>query len=136
MATFSRSLRQGMLDWATVTGSPTRPAGFYLALYTVNPTSWAAGTGGTEATGGDYARKSMAMSAGSAAEPSSTANTAALKWEMGVDLDAATYTGWGIYSADSAGTFLGGDAFAADRVISTAGDFINFAIGSVVLNQA
>jgi hypothetical protein len=125
-----------MLDWFTVTGTPTRPAAFYLALYTTNPTDFDAGTGGTEATGGGYVRKSMAMDAATSADPSVTENTGAIAWTVGTDLAAATYKGWGIYTADSSGTYLAGKAFAADRVVASAGDKVNIAAGAIILNLA
>jgi hypothetical protein len=118
-----------MLDWITVTGSPTRPAGFFLALFTTNP-NFETGASGTEATGGGYARKSMTMTAASGG---STSNTALLEWTVGTDLAAATYTGFGIYSASTSGTFLGGAAFSGNRTVSSTGDKISFAIGAVVL---
>lgn len=136
MASISNAARALMLDWFTVTGTPTRPAGFYLALYTVNPTDWDAGTGGTEATGGGYVRKSMTMDAATSADPSVTENTGALAWTVGTDLVAGTYTGWGVYTADTAGTYLAGKDFAEDRVVASAGDKINFAAGAIILNLA
>ncbi len=134
MASISNAARALMLDWFTVTGSPTRPAGFYLALYTTNPTDFDAGTGGTEATGGSYARKSMTMDAATSADPSVTENTGALAWTVGTDLAAGTYKGWGIYTASTSGTYLGGKAFSSDRIVATTGDKVNIAAGAIILN--
>ena len=137
MAAIANDYRKAMLDWFTVTGAaPTRPVGFFLALYTTNPTDLDAGTGGTEATGGGYVRKSMTMDAATAADPSVTENTAALTWTVGTDLVAATYTGWGVYTADSVGTYLAGCAFSEARVVAATGDKVNIAAGAIILNLA
>jgi hypothetical protein len=116
-----------MLDWLTVTGTPTRPTAFALALYTVNP-NFATGAGGTEATGGSYARQAMTMDAGNGRI---TANATAYSFTVGTNVAAGTYTGFGVYSITSGGVFLGGADFAVDRVLSATGDKINFAIGAI-----
>jgi len=131
MAGLSDTAELLVLDWITVTGSPTRPAGFYLALYTTNPPGgFETDTSAVEATGGGYVRKSLTMTAAAAG---SASNTTATAWTVGTDLAAGTYKGWGLYSASVAGTYLGGAVFSADRIVSVSGDKINFAIGSVVL---
>jgi hypothetical protein len=111
MAGVSDTAENLMLDWITVTGNPTRPAGFYLALYTTNP-NFETGSGS-----------------------GSTSNTALLEWTQGTDIAAGTYTGFGIYSASSSGTFIGGAAFSQSRTLAATGDKISFAIGAVVLTQ-
>lgn len=127
MAGLGNTAENLMLDWITVTGNPTRPAGFFLALFTVNP-DFETGSGGTEATGGSYARQSMTMDAASGG---ATANSALLEFIQGTNIAAGTYTGFGIYSASSGGTFLGGAALSANRTLSVAGDKISFAIGAI-----
>ena len=136
MSAISAAQLAAMLNWFTVTGTPTRPAGFFLALYTVNPTDWDAGTGGTEATGGGYVRKTMAMDTATSADPSVTENTGAIAFTVGTDLAAGTYTGWGVYTADAVGTYLTGKAFASNRVVADTGDKVNFAAGAIILNLA
>ena len=105
------------------TGAWTMPAAVSLALFTTNP-NFETGAGGTEATGGGYARKAVAFGAASGG---ATNNTAEKKWTVGTDLAAGTYTGWGVYDAATGGTLLFGDAFSANRTVATAGDFISFA---------
>jgi hypothetical protein len=97
----------------------TMPAAVSMALFTTNP-NFETGAGGTEASGGSYARKAVAFTAAAAGADS---NTGALA--------AGTYTGWGVYDAATVGNMLYGDAFAANRVVSTTGDTITFAIGAV-----
>lgn len=116
-----------LVDHVLGTGSFTMPAAVSLGLFTTNP-NFETGAGGTEATGGSYARKAIAFTASSGG---ATSNTAAKVWTVGTDLAAGTYTGWGVFDAASAGNMLFGDAFSSSRIVSTAGDTITFAIGSV-----
>ena len=102
----------------------------YLALFTTNP-NFALGTGGTEATGGSYARIELTMAA--AASRARVNSSGPHEFVVGTNLAAGTYTGWGIYSASSGGTFRGGEAFAANRVVALTGDKIAFAVGSLEL---
>ena len=106
------------------TGAWTMPAAVSLALFTTNP-NFETGAGGTEATGGSYARKALAFTAASGG---ATGNTAAKVWTVGTDLAAGTYTGWGVYDAATVGNLLFGDAFSANRTVATTGDTITFAI--------
>jgi len=106
------------------TSSWTMPAAVSLALFTVNP-NFETGAGGTEATGGSYARKAIAFGSASGG---AAGNTASKVWTVGTDLAAGTYTGWAVYDAASGGNLLFGDAFSASRVVSSAGDSITFQI--------
>lgn len=100
----------------------------YLALFTVNP-NFETGASGTEATGGSYARKAITFGAASGGSASHNAD---IQWTVGTDLAAATYTGWAVYDQLAAGgNMLFGDAFASNRTVAIAGDYIKFASGSV-----
>lgn len=107
------------------------PAGFHLALFTTNP-NFQTGVGGTEATGGSYARISLTMAA--AASRARDNSSGPHEFVVGTNLAAGSYTGFGIYSASTAGTFLGGAAFAATRTVSISGDKIAFAVGALDLS--
>ena len=102
------------------TASWTMPAAPSLALFTVNP-NFETGAGGTEATGGSYARKAVAFTAASGG---ATSNTADKTWTVGTDIAAATYTGWGVYDAASGGNLLFGDSFGTSRTLVSTGDTI------------
>lgn len=130
MATLSDFVENEAADHILGTGAWTMPAAVSLALFTTNP-NFETGTGGTEATGGSYARKALAMTVASGGASS---NSAQRVWTVGTDLAAGTYVGWGVYDAASAGNMLFGDAFASSRVVSTAGDTITFAIGAVTFS--
>lgn len=117
-----------IVDHVNGTASWTMPAAVSLALFTTNP-NFETGAGGTEATGGGYARKAVAFAAASGG--ATTGNTGAKVFTVGTDIAAGTYTGWGIYDAASAGNLLYGDAFASNRVVAITGDTITFAISAI-----
>ena len=117
-----------MLDWMTSTGTPTQPLAVFLALYTVNPT-FTTGAGGTEATGGSYAREEVTFSAAAAR---AITNTSTHEFVVGTDLAADTYTGFGLYDAVTAGVYLGGATMAGGaRTVVSAGDKISYAAGAI-----
>lgn len=126
--TNSLYLKNKIVDHALGTSAFTMPAAVSLALFTVNP-NFQSGVGGTEATGGSYARLALLFIASVAG---SASNSAIREFIMGTNLAAGTYTGWAAYDAASAGNLLFGDTFSASRVISITGDKISFAIGSIV----
>lgn len=105
----------------------TLPAAVSLALFTTSP-NFETGAGGTEATGGSYARKAIAFTASSGG---TTSNTAAKVWTVGTDIAAGTYVGYGVYDAATGGNLLFGEAFSASKVLTNAGDTLTFAIGAI-----
>lgn len=116
-----------LVDHILGTAPFTMPSAVSLALFTTNP-NFETGAGGTEASGGGYARKAISFTTASGGAAS---NTDEKVWTMGTDIAAGTYTGWGIFDAASGGTMLFGDAFSSGRPLSTAGDKLTFAIGAV-----
>ena len=88
--TFSTYLAGGLLNHAFVAGhSYVPPPVVYVALYTANPT--AAG-GGTEASGGNYARQAITFGTASGT-PATINNSAEVQWP-------AASANWGlIFSA-------------------------------------
>lgn len=115
------------VDHILGTGAWTMPAAVSLGLFTVNP-NFETGAGGTEATGGSYARKAIAFTAASGGATSSTAQK---QWTVGTDIAAGTYTGWGVFDAASAGNMLFGDTFGSSKVLTSTGDTLTFAAGAV-----
>lgn len=95
----------------------------YLALFTANPTD--AG-GGTEVTGGGYARVVCAFDA---AASRATANTA-LESFTASGANYGTVTGIAIMSASSGGNMLWWDALDTPRTVND-GDVLEFAAGSI-----
>lgn len=74
--------------------------GTYISLHTADPGT----TGASEATGGSpaYARKATAWAADTTDDGVRTGS------EVTIDLPAGTYTHFGLWSAATAGTFVGG----------------------------
>ena len=98
----------------------------HLALFTSSPN---AGGGGTEVSGGSYARQSVAFGAISSG---SMRNTSAITF---TNLPAATITHFAVLSASTAGTMrVYGALNASAAVIS--GDQVQFPVGSITINLA
>ena len=79
------------LDWLMGGSTPTRPSARYVALFTATPSATG---GGTEVSGGGYARQAITCSASAGSSPASTSNTAAITWTAtGADFGAVTSLG-------------------------------------------
>jgi len=123
MGSFADFLELEILDHVLGTGSYAAPT-IYVALYTAAPSD--AG-GGTEVSGGGYAR--VAHSAYDGAAAGATSNTGAIQF-------ATAASAWGSVShfalldATSAGNFLMWGTLSASRTIST-GDTCQFADGAL-----
>lgn len=128
---FSDSLEVDVLTWAfTDDAAPTRPTAWYVALFSTSPGE--AGTG-TELTGTGYARQQVT---GGFTTPASGAagcsNPAAITYTNsgGTNWPAASH--FGIFTASTGGTYLGGAALAASKTVGP-GDSATFAIGDLVI---
>lgn len=125
MAGLSDYLELKMLDHIVGKTSYTMPTA-YLALFTVTPTD--AG-GGTEVSGGSYARKSTAGSDWAAAASGANSNAAVITM--------ATATGsWGtivaaaLFDASTAGNMLIWGPLTVSKTV-TSGDVLSFPIGEI-----
>jgi hypothetical protein len=128
MAAISDYLEAKLLDHTFRNTAYTPPATVYLALYTANPTD--AG-GGTEVTGGSYARQAVTF--GAAASPGGTvANSALVTF---TNMPACTVTGCAVMDAATAGNLLMHGPPVANRTVSAA-DALTVAIGDLVLTLA
>lgn len=110
------------LEWLFTTTGVTRPTAWFTALYTVAPTDTG---GGTEVSGGAYARVSTALSVSG----NTATNGSALEW------DTATGT-WGVVT--SIGVFdasTGGNLIAygnlTDSKNITIGDVFRISAGNL-----
>lgn len=120
----------------------TPPTTHYVALFSTMPTD--AGTGGTELSGTGYARIGVTRGTGAWNAPSAGAgnarqisNVAAVDFGIAGSDWAPSGTpcvGFGIYSAVTAGTYLGGAAFAASKIIQN-GDPVKFNAGALVITE-
>lgn len=125
---FSDHLEDELLDHVFGGGDYSRPATVYVALYTVAPTD--AG-GGTECTGGSYARKSVTNNDTNFPAASSGAKS------NGTDIEFVEATGdWGtvvafaIFDALSGGNMLCWADLSANKDIDS-GDTAKFAAGEL-----
>lgn len=99
---------------------------YYLALFTTDPgTTGASG----EVTGGSYARQTIAFAA--AASGSKASNTSQSFTGMPVESGGTPY--FGIFSAVSSGTYLGGGTTSGLSGAISAGSTVTFASGAVTL---
>lgn len=122
MTDFADYLENKVLDHVFRNTSYTPPAGTYLALYTAAPTD--AG-GGTQVTGGGYARQAITFSAASAGAIS---NTGAVNFTAsGGNFGAIVAVG--IFDALTSGNMLAWKAITS--VTINDGDTLNFAIGEI-----
>ena len=96
----------------------------YLALYTASPN---AGGGGTEVSGGSYARKAITFGAISSGAMS---NSSTVTFS---GLPTGTITHYGIFDAATSGTFKGYGALNAP-VSAASGDQVSFTAGMIAIS--
>lgn len=125
-------LENQILDHVLGGGDYTRPATVYVALYTVAPTD---SGGGTEVSGGSYARVAVTNNATNwpAASGGSKANGTAIAFPEAT-ADWGTVLAWGIFDAASGGNLLYYGTLAANKTIST-GDTASFAASDLVIRE-
>ncbi len=117
----SNYLENKLIDHFLGTTAFTIPAAVYVALYTVAPSD--AG-GGTEVTGGSYARQSAAFTASASGATSNSAN---------IDfttMPAATVVAIGIHDASTAGNLLLWGTLTTNKT-TDAGDTLRIATGDL-----
>ncbi len=119
----SNYLKDALVKHACGITSFTMPATVYVALYTTATTD--AG-GGTEVTGGSYARQACAFTFGSAGSGAAS-NTAA---ETFPNMPACTVTHAALLDASTSGNMLFHGPLAASKVVPSGNDFV-IAIGDV-----
>lgn len=131
----SDHLEKEILDHVLGGADYTRPASVWIALFTVDPSD--AG-GGTEVSGGAYARKEVVNNATN--WPAATGTTPTLK-SNGIDIefieataDWGTVTAMGIYDAVTAGNLLYWGELTVDKAIND-GDTAKFAVGDIDITE-
>lgn len=103
------------LQWLFTTDSPTRPTAWYIGLYTAAPTD--AG-GGTEVSGGSYARKSATFSV--------TGDTATTTGDVifpTPTADWGTVTHIGVFDALSGGNLVLWKSLSANVIVGSGDSF-------------
>jgi hypothetical protein len=114
-------LENKLLDHFLGTTSYTMPSTIYVALYTVAPND--AG-GGTEVTGGSYARQTATFDA---AASGATQNDSDIDF---VDMPACTVVAIGIHDALTSGNLLVHGTLTANKSLD-AGDTLRIATGDL-----
>lgn len=115
-------------NFGALASAPT----IYVALFTTQPAE--DGTGGTEVSGGSYARVSTAAgdwNAATSADPSLLDNANAITFPQATG-SWGTVTSFGLYDASSGGNFLGASALDTNKS-PTSGDTPEFAAGELNL---
>lgn len=116
---------------------PTLGASVYIGLLTAAPTD--AG-GGTEVTGGGYARVAVTRATGSFAVPADnagsqrTSNSAAITYPTPT-ANWGTVTNFGIYDAATAGNLLYHGALGTARTINNGDTAPSFGIGAMTISE-
>jgi hypothetical protein len=122
-------LENKVLDHTLGKTSYTMPT-VYVGLFTAAPTD--AG-GGTEVSGGSYARKSTAGADWNAAASGSSSNANAITF-VTATASWGTVTHFGLFDAASAGNLLRWAALTTSKTIGS-GDTASFAAGTLVVTE-
>ncbi len=130
MAALSDAAEVLILNYLMTAESVTRPTAWYVALYTGAPSD--AG-GGTEVSGGGYARKTVTW-ATATGTGGTTSNSNAPTWTASGGA-FGTVTHIGIHDAVSSGNLLWHGAMTASKVVND-GDTLEFAVGNIDLTIA
>lgn len=108
---FSNYLETEVLDFAFTTGTATRPTAWYLALYTAAPSDTG---GGTEVSGGGYARQSVTFTVSG----NTASNNAAIEFPTATG-NYGTVTHIGVFDALSGGNLLAYASLTTSKTIET-----------------
>lgn len=128
MGSFGDYAENKILDHIVGKTSFTMPATVAVGLFTVTPTD--AG-GGTEVTGGSYARKTTAGTDWDAASGGSIANAQALAFPTAT-ADWGTVVAFGIFDATSGGNLLAWGAVTPNKAVASS-DTASFAVGALTI---
>lgn len=117
MAAMSDYLEDALTAWIAGTTFPAPPANWYVALFTSTTDD---GAGGTEVTGGSYARKAVAASGAQwtrgTGGPGTVTNTNAITFAAAT-ADWGTVTHAALYDAVTGGNRIMHSALAASRSV-------------------
>lgn len=139
MASMTDYLENKLVDFLFRGGAFSAPANLYIALYTTAPTD---SSGGTEVTGGNYARQQLnpgasnwlstqaTTDATSTGTGGTTGNASTIAWNN------VTWTGTvvavGILDASSGGNLLFYKALSFSRTLAS-GDSISFGVNALTV---
>lgn len=130
MAGFSDYLEDKVLNHVFGGNAFTAPSSLHVALYTVAPSDTG---GGTEVTGGSYARQTATFSV-SGTNPTNATNTSAIEYPTAT-AGYGTVVAVGVLDASSGGNLLAYANLDSSKVIST-GDVFRFNTGDLDITLA
>lgn len=127
MAGLSNYAEDLVLDFLFTAAAATRPTVWYVALYTVAPGE---GGGGTEVSGGSYARTSVSFTVSGTA-PTQAANSAAVEFPTAT-ASWGTVVAAAIYDASTSGNMLAFANLTTSKTIDS-GDVLRFNASTLVV---
>lgn len=145
MSAMSDWLENGLVDFILRNQALTLPANLHFALFTAAPSD---SGGGTEVTGGSYARVSVARSLANFAGTQSAGSTTASTGTGGVtsNNNAITFpaptanwgvvTHWGVFDASSGGNLVFHGALTTSKTVNNGDAAPSFPAASFVLTFA
>ena len=119
---FSDTFETRVLTWVFTNSSATRPTAWYAALFTSAPSD--AG-GGTEVSGGAYARQAVTFSVSG----NTATNSGAIEYPTAT-AGYGTVTHVGVFDASSGGNLIAYAALTASKTIDT-GDVLRLPAGDL-----
>jgi len=119
---FSNTFETRVLTWVFTNSSATRPTAWFVALYTGAPND--AG-GGTEVSGGAYARQAVTFSVSG----DTATNSGAIEYPTAT-AGYGTVTHVGIFDASTGGNLIAYAALTASKAIDT-GDVLRLPAGDL-----
>jgi len=131
MAGFSDYLEDKVLDHVFGGTAYSAPGTLYVALYTAAPSDTG---GGTEVSGGSYARKSMAAMTVSGTSPTTATNGAAVEFVTATGA-WGTVTHVGVFDAATSGNLMAWAALTASKTVAS-GDVFRFDAGDLDITLA
>lgn len=137
MSNATNTLEELIGDHLLRTATWTKPSAIYVGLFTVMPAE--DGTGGTEVTGGDYARVQCgpgdAYWTGPSGGSGSYTNAGVIQFAE-PSANWGEILGYGLFSAASSGTLYISKSFSASKIVSLGDPAPGFAIGALTVTFA
>lgn len=119
---FSNTFETTVLTWSFTTSSATRPTEWHIALYTASPSDPG---GGTEVSGGGYARQAVTFTVSG----NTASNNAAIEWPVATSA-YGTVTDVGVFDASTGGNLIAYAALTTSKAIDT-GDVFRLPSGDL-----
>jgi hypothetical protein len=128
MSSATNTFENKILDAAFGSGTLTKPANVYVALYSTAPTD---STSGTELTGNGYARQIVSFGSASSGQIASSGN---VTFTANASSTWSTAVAVALVDAATAGNIMVYGALAPARTIKNS-ETINFTVGNLIVTQ-